>query len=161
LLIYLVEVGMDKIDRKILTLLQANGHLTNQELASKIALSPSPCLRRVKQLEESGIIRQYVALLDPEKLGLQLTVFVVVGLNTHEPHMMVAFEQAVKSFPEVIQCALIAGQDQDYILKIVIQNMDEYQSFLLKKLTQIPGIKSVRSSFVLREIINKTAMPIP
>ncbi|MEK6731204.1 MAG: Lrp/AsnC family transcriptional regulator [Pseudomonadota bacterium] len=151
---------MDKIDRKIITLLQADGQLSNQDLAEKIALSPSPCLRRVKQLEEEGIIQKYVALLDPEKLGLQLAVFVTVGLNTHEPQIMAGFENAIKSFPEIVQCALIAGQEQDYILKIVIQNMEEYQAFLLQKLTQIKGIKSVCSSFILRDIVNTTALPI-
>src|SRR4249919_2958719 len=109
---------MDRIDKKILEILQNNSQISNQELAEKVALSPSPCLRRVKQLEENNYINRYVALLNPEKIGLQLTIIVSVGLSTHDPKKMHAFEKNMKSFPEVIQCYLIAGQTADYLLKI-------------------------------------------
>jgi Lrp/AsnC family leucine-responsive transcriptional regulator len=151
---------MDRIDKRILELLQNNGQINNQCLAEKIALSPSPCLRRVKQLEEAGYISKYVALLNPKKLGLQLTIIVLVGISTHDPKIMAGFERVIKSLPEVVQCYLVAGQEQDYILKVIISNLDEYQLFLLKKLTQIEGVKSVRSSFVLRSIVEKTTLPL-
>ncbi len=151
---------MDRIDRKILEILQTDGRVSNQELAEQVALSPSPCLRRVKQLEEDGYISQYVALLDPIKIGLQLTIMVSVGLNSHDAKKMTHFEMAVAAIPEVIQCYLIAGQSADYLLKVVVTNLDEYQSFLLKKLTVIDGVHQVQSSFVLQRIVDKTALPI-
>src|SRR5476651_2336619 len=105
---------MDRIDKKILEVLQADGRISNQELAEQVALSPSPCLRRVKQLEEEGYIRGYVALLDPTKIGLQLTIMVSLTLTNHDPKVMKHFEETVASFPEVIQCYLITGQSADY-----------------------------------------------
>jgi Lrp/AsnC family transcriptional regulator, leucine-responsive regulatory protein len=151
---------MDRIDKKILHELQSNSKITNQELADTVALSPSPCLRRVKQLEEDGYIKKYVALLNPEKLDLQLSIFVSVGMNNHDAAIMAGFEETIKILPEVIQCHLIAGQTQDYILKVVVPNLNAYHEFLLKKLTQIKGVKSVQSSFVLRSIVDKSALPL-
>lgn len=151
---------MDKIDKKILDLLQINSKISNQELADRIALSPSPCLRRVNQLEEEGYISKYVALLNPEKLGLQLTIMVSVGLDTHDPKKMDHFEKTIQSFSEVVECYLIAGQTHDYLLKVMMANLNDYHAFLLKRLTQIPGVKTVHSSFVLRNIVNKTALPL-
>lgn len=151
---------MDRIDKKILELLQTNSKINNQELAEKVALSPSPCLRRVKQLEDEGYIKKYVALLNPEKLGLQLTIIVSVGLTTHDPRLMANFEEIIQTLPEVVQCQLLAGQAQDYILKVVVPNLNEYQVFLLKKLTQIEGVRNVHSSFVLRNIVDKSALPL-
>ncbi|MCR9191436.1 MAG: Lrp/AsnC family transcriptional regulator [Gammaproteobacteria bacterium] len=151
---------MDHLDIKILNLLQAQGRISNQDLAEQVALSPSPCLRRVKQLEENGYIRQYVALLDPIKIGLQLTIMVSVTLVNHEPKVMRHFEETVASFPEIIQCYLITGQSADYLIKAVVANLDEYQSFLLKKLTVIDGVNQVHSSFVLQRIIDKTSLPL-
>ncbi|OGT31209.1 MAG: AsnC family transcriptional regulator [Gammaproteobacteria bacterium RIFCSPHIGHO2_12_FULL_35_23] len=151
---------MDRIDKRLLELLQTDSKINNQELAEKVALSPSPCLRRVKQLEDEGYINKYVALLNPEKLGLQLTIFVSVGLSTHDPKKMSSFEEIIKSFPEIIQCHLIAGQAQDYILKVVVPSLNEYHSFLLNKLTQIDGVRNVHSSFVLRSIVDKSSLPL-
>lgn len=151
---------MDKIDKKILALLQSDSKINNQTLADKIALSPTPCLRRVKHLEDEGYISKYVALLNPEKIGLQLTILVLVGLSTHNSKVMNEFEQVIKSLPEVVQCFLIAGQTQDYMLKVVIPSLNEFQSFLLDKLTQIDGVKNVQSSFVLRNIVNRTTLPL-
>lgn len=151
---------MDRIDRKILELLQTNSKLNNQELAQKVALSPSPCLRRVKQLEEEGYISKHVALLNAEKLGLQLTILVSVGLGTHDHKKMASFEKVIQSFPEVVQCYLITGQVQDYILKVVVPSLNDYQLFLLNKLTQIDGVKSLHSSFVLRSIVDTTSLPL-
>ncbi len=151
---------MDRIDKKILELLQANGRISNQELADQVALSPSPCLRRVKQLEEDGYIRGYVALLDPAKIGLQLTIIVSVTLVNHDPKVMKHFEATVAAFPEVIQCYLITGQSADYLIKVVVANLNEYQSFLLKKLTIIDGVNQVHSSFVLQRIVDRTSLPL-
>ena len=151
---------MDRIDKNILRILQADGRISNQELAEQVALSPSPCLRRVKQLEEEGYIRQYVALVDPAKIGLQLTIMVSVTLANHDSKIMKHFEETVASFPEVIQCYLITGQSADYLIKVVVANLDEYQSFLLKKLTIIDGVNQVHSSFVLQRIVDITSLPL-
>ncbi len=151
---------MDRIDKKILDILQVNGRISNQELADCVALSPSPCLRRVKQLEDDGYIRQYVALVDPNKIALQLTIMVAISLNSHDAIKMKAFEDAVAAIPEVMQCYLITGQTADYLLKVMVSNLDEYQIFLLKKLTIIEGVNQVQSSFVLQRVIDKTALPL-
>ena len=151
---------MDRIDQRILTLLQENSQISNQALADAVALSPSPCLRRVKQLEEQGIIQKHVALLDPEKLGLTLTVFVMIGLNSHAQEKMSHFEKSVEVLPEVIECHMITGQQADYMLKVIIQDMDHYQTLLMNTLTSIEGVNSVQSSFALKSIIDKTALPL-
>ncbi|MFZ4076841.1 MAG: Lrp/AsnC family transcriptional regulator [Legionellaceae bacterium] len=151
---------MDRIDKHILTILQSNGRISNQALADEVALSPSPCLRRVKQLEEDGYIRQYVALLDTSKIGLQLMIMVSVGLNSHDTKKMQHFEETVASLPEVVQCYLVAGQSADYLLKVVVADLDAYQAFLLKKLTLIEGVHQVQSSFVLQRIVDKTSLPL-
>jgi len=151
---------MNRTDKKILELLQINGRISNQDLAEEIALSPSPCSRRVKHLEDEGYIDGYVALLNPEKIGLDLTIIVLVGLNSHDTTKRALFETTVKSIPEVIQCYLIAGQAADYLLKVVVPSLNEYQSFLLKKLSSIDGVSQIHSSFVLQRIIDKTALPL-
>ena len=151
---------MDRIDKKILEVLQSNCQISNQELAELVALSPSPCLRRVKLLEESGYIKKQVALLDSEKIGLNLTVMVLVGLNNHKPEIMTTFEETIRLLPEVVQCYLITGQQADYILKVIVPNIETYQSFLLGKLTGINGVSSVHSSFILRTICDTTALPL-
>jgi Lrp/AsnC family leucine-responsive transcriptional regulator len=151
---------MDRIDKKILELLQMNSHVNNQELADKVALSPSPCLRRVKQLEEEGYISKYVALLNPKKIGLELTIFVLVGLNTHDAKKMAGFEKIIKACPEIIQCYLITGHSADYILKIIVRDLNQYQSFLLNTLTKIESVQHVHSSFALQKIVDKTELPL-
>jgi len=151
---------VDRIDKKILGILQENSQINNQELADQVALSPSPCLRRVKQLEENGYIKKQVALLDPEKIGLNLAVIVSVELNSHQPAIMSGFEETVRLLPEVIQCYLITGQSADYLLKIMVPDLHAYQSFLLGKLTCINGVSSVHSSFILRDVCNTTALPL-
>ena len=151
---------MDRIDKKILNLLQHDGKMNNQDLAKQVALSPSPCLRRVKQLEKEGYIEKYVALLNPQKLGLELTIIVSVGLRTHDAAVMAGFAEKMRLFPEVVQCYLVAGQEQDYILKVIVPNLDVYHSFLLKKLTQIEGVRNIHSAFVLDRIVDETALPV-
>ncbi|MCE0724429.1 MULTISPECIES: Lrp/AsnC family transcriptional regulator [Legionella] len=151
---------MDRTDKKILDILQSNCQINNQELADMVALSPSPCLRRVKLLEDNGYIKKKVALLEPEKIGLKLAVIVLVGLNSHQPAVMNQFEEAVRFLPEIVQCYLITGQSADYVLKVIVPDLNAYQSFLLDKLTRINGVTSVQSSFILRTICETTALPL-
>ncbi|ABQ55883.1 transcriptional regulator, AsnC family [Legionella pneumophila str. Corby] len=151
---------LDRTDKKILEILQANCEINNQELADLVALSPSSCLRRVKLLIDNGYIKKQVALLEPEKIGLKLTVIVLVGLNNHQPEVMNQFEKTIHLFPEVIQCYLITGQSADYLLKIIVPDLNAYQTFLLGKLTRINGVASVHSSFILRNVSDTTALPL-
>lgn len=151
---------LDRIDRRILECLQQDGGLSNQELAEKVGLSPSPCLRRVRALEEAGIILKRVTLLDRKKLGLSLTVILNIGMDRHTPERFEEFEKAVAALPEVQECYLVTGQEADYQLKVVVPDMDAYQAFLLGKITRIPGVSGVHSSFVLRRVIDNTEMPL-
>ncbi len=151
---------MDRYDRQILELLQQDGRISNQDLADRIGLSPSPCLRRVRQLEEDGLIRGYVALLDEIQLGLKMTALINISMDKHTPERFAHFESTVAQFEEVQSCYLITGQAADYILKVVVKDMDHYQNFLLGKLTRIEGVSGVHSSFVMRKVVDKTAVPI-
>ena len=151
---------IDRTDKKILEILQSNAQISNQDLAELVALSPSPCLRRVKLLEENGVINKHVVLLNPEKLGLDLMVLVLVGLNTHQPKVMSEFEETMRLLPEVVECHLITGQQADYLLKVIVPDLKTYQSFLLGKLTGTNGVSSVHSSFILRTICDTTALPL-
>jgi Lrp/AsnC family transcriptional regulator, leucine-responsive regulatory protein len=151
---------IDHIDKKILEILQANCQITNQDLADLIALSPSPCLRRVKLLEQEGYIDKQVAILNPKKLGLELAIIVLVGLNSHKPALMNEFEETMRNLSEVIQCYLITGQSADYLLKVIVPDLKAYHSFLLEKLTGINGVATVHSSFILRSICDTTALPL-
>lgn len=151
---------LDRTDKSILEILQHNSRISNQELADKVALSPSPCLRRVKRLEEEGYINHYVAILNPEKINLNLSILVSVCLNGHDPEVMKKFEEAISALPQVVQCFLIAGQAADYMLKIVVPSLNDYQEFLLNKLMCIKGVSNVQSSFILRNIIDKTSLPL-
>ncbi|HTQ98386.1 MAG TPA: Lrp/AsnC family transcriptional regulator [Candidatus Acidoferrum sp.] len=151
---------LDRTDRRILKELQKNARISNQELADKVGLSPSPCLRRVKQLEESGYIKAYVTELEAAKLGLKLMAIVQIAMDRHTPDRFEQFETTVKTYPQVLECIMITGQSADYQLKVLVKDMDEYQEFLLKKLTRISGVSDVRSSFVLRQIVSTSALPI-
>lgn len=151
---------LDRYDLNILTELQRDARLSNQELAERIGLSPSPCSRRVKQLEDDGYILRQVALLDRKSLGLTLTAHVLIGMDRHTPERFEHFEQVINQHPEVQECSLITGMDADYQLKVVVPDMDHYQQFLLGTLTRIEGVSSVRSSFVLRQVISSTELPL-
>ncbi|MCK7549955.1 Lrp/AsnC family transcriptional regulator [Marinobacter goseongensis] len=153
-------VRIDKTDRRILEELQTDGALTNQELADKVGLSPSPCLRRVRALEEAGVIIRKVTILDHKKLGLSLTAIILIGMDRHTPERFSAFEEQVAEYPEVQECYLITGQDADYMLKVVVPDMDHYHHFLLNRITRIQGVSGVHSSFVLRRVIDNTALPL-
>lgn len=151
---------LDKYDRMILDIIQQQGRISNQELAEAINLSPSPCLRRVRQLEESGMIAGYVALLDAKKLGLTLVSFIQISMDKHTPERFNHFEKQIATFPEVLECHLVTGQSADYLLKVIIKDMDDFQGLLLNKLTPIEGVTGVHSSFVLKSPVNTRALPI-
>lgn len=153
-------MDLDRYDRLILEQLQKNARISNQELADAISLSPSPCLRRVRHLEETGLVDGYVALLNARKLGLTLLAFIQISMDKHTPERFELFEIAVEGYPEVLECHLITGQSADYLLKVIVKDMDAYQQFLLQKLTRIEGVSGVHSSFVLKSPIRKTALPV-
>jgi Lrp/AsnC family leucine-responsive transcriptional regulator len=151
---------LDRYDRHILEVLQADGRISNQELADRIGLSPSPCLRRVRALEEAGIIAGYRALVDAKKLGLSLIAFVNISMDRHTPERFANFDATVSALPEVLECSLITGRDADYQLKIIVRDMEAYQDLLLHKITRIEGVSGVHSSFVLRQVVERTALPV-
>jgi Lrp/AsnC family leucine-responsive transcriptional regulator len=154
------NIELDRYDRQILAILQEDGRISNQDLADRIGLSPSPCLRRVRALEEAGIIAGYRALLDARKLGLTLMALIHISMDRHTPDRFENFEAAVRDIPEVVECLLITGQNADYQLKAVVRDMDAYQELLLERITRIPGVTGVHSSFVLRQVVNRTALPV-
>jgi Lrp/AsnC family transcriptional regulator, leucine-responsive regulatory protein len=151
---------MDRYDRRILELLQEDGRLSNLELAERIGLSPSPCLRRVRALEEAGVIAGYRALLDAQRLGLSLMALVYISMDRHTPERFANFDTRVRALPEVLECLLITGQQADYQLKVVVSDMQAYQDLLLNRITRIEGVTGVHSSFVLRRVVDKTALPL-
>jgi Lrp/AsnC family leucine-responsive transcriptional regulator len=151
---------LDRTDRRILELMQTNGRISNLELAEAIGLSPTPCSRRVKRLEESGIIDRHVTLLNQSQLGLKLTAIIGISMDRHTPERFENFETRVAEFPEVIECSVVTGQSADYLLKALVPDMEYYEAFLLGKLTRIEGVTGVHSSFVLRNVVNKTELPL-
>lgn len=151
---------LDKLDIRILRELQKNARISNLDLAEAIGLSPSPCARRVKQLEDSGIIAGTATLLKASKLDLKLTALIQISMDRHTPDRFEQFESKIKTYPEVIECLLITGQSADYQLKVVVPDMEHYQEFLLNKITRIEGVSDVHSSFMLREVLNTTVLPL-
>jgi Lrp/AsnC family leucine-responsive transcriptional regulator len=150
----------DRYDREILTILQSDGRISNQDLADRIGLSPSPCLRRVRVLEESVLITGYRAMLDAKKLGLSLMALIGISMDMHTPERFANLEATIAEIPEVLECLLITGQQSDYQLKVVVRDMDAYQDLLLNKITRITGVTGVHTSFVLRKVVDRTALPV-
>ena len=150
---------LDEIDRRILTTLQGNAKLRNVDLADAVGLSASPCLRRVKHLEDTGVIRGYATLVDPETIGLPVSVFVQVTLEKQVEASLEAFEARIADWPEVMECYLMTG-DADYLLRVVAADLAAYQDFLMHKLTRVAGVASIKSSFALRRIQYRTALPL-
>ena len=138
-------MDLDRQDKRILATLQQDGSVTNLELAEKIGLSPSPCARRVKQLEEAGFINRKVTLLNANKLNLKLTALIQISMDKHTPDRFELFEKEVSQYPEVMECLLITGQSADYQLKVVVADMETYQEFLLNKITRIQGVSDAVS----------------
>jgi len=151
---------LDRTDRRILALMQADGRISNLELADKVGLSPTPCSRRVKRLEESGLIERHVTLLNQALLGLNITAMISITMDRHTPDRFENFERQVSEFPEVVECSIVTGQAADYLLKAVLPDMTYYEEFLLGRLTRIAGVTGVHSSFVLRKVIDRTDLPL-
>ena len=151
---------LDRIDRNILEQLQLNARITNLELADKVGLSATPCLRRVKRLEDSGVIDRHVTLLNAEALGLGLTAYVGISMDRHTPDRFEAFEKAITILPEILECSIVTGQQADFLLKVVVRDMQHYEQFLLGRLAKLEGVAGVHSSFVLRKIVAKTQLPV-
>jgi DNA-binding Lrp family transcriptional regulator len=153
------RVKLNEIDWQILAELQADGRITNVELAHRVGISPPPCLRRVRALEEAGVIRGYRAMVDPKMLGFEVTVFAMVGLASQAEADLKAFERAVTSWPIVRECHMLNGEI-DFILKIVTQDLDEFQTFLTEKLTAAPNVASVKTSLTIRSAKSEPGVPI-
>jgi Lrp/AsnC family transcriptional regulator, leucine-responsive regulatory protein len=151
---------IDNIDKQILHQLQQNARINNLELAQRVNLSPTPCARRVKQLEQAGVIKKYVTELDPEVLGLTLTVLTSVTMERHTADRFKKFEQEIAQLPEVMECYIVTGQASDFLIKVLVRDMRHYEEFLLSRLTKIDGVSGVHSSFVLRQPINKSQLSI-
>lgn len=155
----MLDVRLDDIDRRILAALQENARISNVELAEVVGISPSPCWRRVRDLEQRGVIARYVTLLDPGSIGLPVSVFVQVSLERQVEAALEAFERAVADWPEVMECYLMTG-DADYLLRVVAADLESYHRFLVDHLTRVPGVASIKSSFALKQIKYRTALPL-
>ena len=151
---------LDPIDIRILNELQNDSSHSNVELAKRVHLSPSPCLMRVKALKDKGVIRNYVALADPKILGLGLNVFISISLKEQSKGALAQFEQRISEHDEVMECYLMTG-DSDYLIRVAVADMGALEKFILEQLTPIPGIEKIRSSFALKQVRYKTALPLP
>lgn len=153
------KLELDSIDHRILEILQREGRLSNQELADRVALSPAPCLRRVRALEKAGVIRRYAALLDPRKVGLGMMSFVTVKLEKQGKMPAEGFARAVQNWPEVVSCYSMTGET-DYFLRIFVEDLDHYTRFLMDRLLKQAGVVDVKSNIVLEAIKDTTALPL-
>lgn len=154
-----MQETLDEIDRRILRQLQADARLSNVELAEGAGLSPSPCLRRVRRLAERGVIKGYATLVDQEAVGLPVSVFVMVSLEKQVENALGRFEALIRDRPEVMECYLMTG-DADYLLRVVAADLRSYERFLMDHLTKFPGVSNIKSSFALKQVIYRTALPI-
>ena len=151
---------LDSIDWQILALLQDDARLSNVDLAKAVGLSPSPCLARVRALEEAGFISRYVSLLDPRRMGLNVSVFIQVALEKQVERALGVFEQAIRDRPEVMECYLMTGES-DYLLRVVVPDLQALERFILDVLSRIPGVGNIKSSFALKQVKYQTALPLP
>ena len=149
----------DQFDIRLLNRLQNDARITNVALAEAANLSPAPCLRRVRDLEAAGVIRGYVTLLDPEALGLDVSVFIQVSLEKQVGQALRTFEETIEGYPEVMECYLMTG-DSDYLLRVVAHDLKALQGFIVDRLAKIPHVASIRSSITLKQVKYKTALPI-
>jgi Lrp/AsnC family leucine-responsive transcriptional regulator len=150
---------LDIIDRKILSVLQANGRITMAELAGKVGLSVSPCHRRVKLLEERGVITRYIARIDQKSVGLHVSVFISIKLARQKEEDLDRFARAISKWDEVLECYLMTG-NRDYLLRVVAADLSSYEAFLKNKLTRLDGIASIESSFALSQVKYSVALPL-
>jgi Lrp/AsnC family leucine-responsive transcriptional regulator len=153
-------MNIDNTDLRILTELQNDSSLTNIELARRVHLSPSPCLTRVKSLEAAGVITRYVALVNPKQLGLTLSVFISISLKEQSKSALAEFEQRIAEHDEVMECYLMTG-DSDYLIRVAVTDISALEKFILDQLSPISGIEKIRSSFALKQVRYKTALPMP
>ena len=151
---------LDATDLRILAELQTDGSLSNVELARRVHLSPSPCLARVKALEAAGVIARYVALVNAAALGLGLNVFINISLKSQSREALAAFEQRIAEHEQVMECYLMTG-DSDYLIRVMLPDIAALERFILEQLTPIPGIEKIRTSFTLKQVRYKTALPLP
>lgn len=156
---YSMSDEIDATDRRILTILQKDGRVTNAELSERVHLSPSACHRRVQQLERAGYIRDYVALLDARRLGRPTTVFVEITLSGQADEVLDAFEREVARVPDILECHLMAGT-ADYLLMVVAQDTDHFAQIHRRQLARLPGVAQMHSSFALRTVFKTTALPV-
>ncbi len=154
------SMKIDAIDLRLLDELQRDGGLSNVELARRVHLSPSPCLARVKALEAAGVISRYVALVNASKLGLGLNVFINISLRTQSKEALAVFEGRMADYEEVMECYLMTG-DSDYLIRVAVSDMAALERFILDKLSPIAGVEKIRSSFALKQVRYKTALPLP
>ena len=154
-----IHLMLDDTDKKILRILADDGRINNLALAEAINLSPTPCARRVKRLEEAGIIEGYRAIVNRRALGYALSAFIAVTLDHHTPERFTAFEEQVSSFPEVIRMSIVTGRAEDYLLQVLVGNMQAFEEFLLGKLNRIPGVINVHSSFEMRCVFERQPQP--
>ncbi|MGH1461327.1 MAG: Lrp/AsnC family transcriptional regulator [Neptuniibacter sp.] len=154
------SISLDRFDLKILRELQLNGDLSNQDLAEKVGLTAAPCSRRVKHLEESGVIRDRVVRLNEKAIDLNLFAILHISMDKHIPERFEQFEKTIQTLPEVMECYLITGHDADYQLKVAVPDMDRYHDILLGKITRIKGVTGVKSAFIMRKVVDSTAMPL-
>lgn len=153
-------IELDRLDLRILRELQNNGDLSNQELAERVGLTAAPCSRRVKNLEESGVIRDKVVRLNERAVNLNLFAILHISMDKHIPERFEEFESTIRTLPEVMECYLITGHDADYQLKVAVPDMDSYHDILLGKITRIKGVTGVKSSFIMRKIVDSVAVPL-
>ena len=152
-------LAMDRTDYRILHHLQNNARISNTELADAIGLSPSPCLRRVKALEQAGVLKRYAAIVDSKAVGLPISVFVSVSMNRQERVGLESFEATIAGYKEVMECYLMTGT-ADYLVRVVVPDLESYERFLADKLTRIQGIANIQSSFALKQVVYKTELPL-
>lgn len=154
------KIEIDQTDLRLLKTVQEDARLSNVDLAERIGLSPSPCLRRLRRLEDDGIIKGYMTLLDQKAVGLPVNVFISVTLKEQSEHALDEFESRVRQLPQVMECYLMTGT-ADYLLRVVTADLAAYESFLKEHLTRIPAIASIQSSFALKQVSFRTALPLP
>ncbi len=155
-----MHMELDRYDVKILQILQQDASISNQELADRIGLTAAPCSRRVKHLIDSGVIERQVVRVNERKVGLNLIAMLHIIMDKHIPERFEAFEAAIAEIPEVMECYLITGHDADYQLKVAVADMDSYHDILLGKITRITGVSGVKSSFIMRKVVDTTAVPL-
>ncbi|MBS9477768.1 Lrp/AsnC family transcriptional regulator [Ancylobacter radicis] len=153
------DVAVDALDRRILAALQEDAHITMEKLAALVGLSPSPCARRVRNLEAVGIIKRYVAVVDQDKVGLPVSVFASIKLERQREDELDRFEKAIARWPEIVECYLMTGQ-RDYLLRIVVKDLPAYEAFLKRTLTRLDGVASIESSFALSQVKHAQGLPI-